>query len=73
MSCVLNGICIAEEAERLEHEGAGDVEHTGEPSPLDMIVLSGRDTKCEEAKQALLALVPITKKARVVLVCRIYH
>uniref|UniRef100_A0A9J2PCM1 K Homology domain-containing protein n=1 Tax=Ascaris lumbricoides TaxID=6252 RepID=A0A9J2PCM1_ASCLU len=59
---------LREEAERLEHEGAGDVEHTGEPSPLDMIVLSGRDTKCEEAKQALLALVPITKKARVVLV-----
>lgn len=45
-----------------------DGAHTGgehHASPLDVIHLSGRDTKCEEAKQALLALVPITKQVHV--------
>ncbi|VDM37385.1 unnamed protein product [Toxocara canis] len=55
-----------EAAERGEHDGGAEqLEHSGQPSPLDMITLSGRDTKCEEAKRALLALVPITKQVHV--------
>lgn len=49
----------------------GAVEHLDEtvehekPSPLDLITISGRDVRCEEAKQALIALIPITKTVHV--------
>jgi hypothetical protein len=33
--------------------------------PADLVQISGRDTKCEEAKQALLALIPISKSMTV--------
>lgn len=53
---------------RLRDEAAEhpeEVSENGEPSPLDLITLSGRDVRCEEAKQALLALVPISKTVHV--------
>lgn len=31
------------------------------PSLLDTITISGRDTRCKEAAEALKALIPVTK------------
>ncbi|KAK0403353.1 hypothetical protein QR680_016873 [Steinernema hermaphroditum] len=42
----------------------------GEPKPEDLVHITGRDTKCEKAKEALLAVVPVS---RVVNVPNEYH
>lgn len=52
--------------EAAEHpQSFNDGAYAEGPSPLDVITLSGRDVRCEEAKQALLALVPISKAVHV--------
>ncbi|VDN04210.1 unnamed protein product [Thelazia callipaeda] len=49
--------------ENLQNESNKNVQ--GEPSPLDIITISGLEVSCEKAAEALKALVPVTKKVNV--------
>lgn len=49
-----------------EESGAVENQEKGEgPYPMDIITISGRDVRCQEAKEALLALVPVTRTIHV--------
>jgi polyribonucleotide nucleotidyltransferase len=52
---------LRDEAEQLATNGDHTAPPGGDSSPLNTITISGRAERCEEARTALLALVPITE------------